>query len=146
MTSANTAFTSPATGTGTSFVVYGAPATKGSTVSFMGEGGQVVTRGDCSTLAAWTQAVGWAARAAQLPLLPAGSAVSVKVTFQFVKPKTQQKRPHPSVKPDADKLARALLDALTGVCYHDDAQVVDLRVTKVYGSDARATITVTGVA
>lgn len=38
----------------------------------------------------------------------------------------------PPVRPDLDKLARAVGDALTGVCYHDDAQIVNLHATKYY--------------
>ena len=38
----------------------------------------------------------------------------------------------PPVRPDLDKLARAVGDALTGVCYHDDAQIVNLRAAKYY--------------
>jgi hypothetical protein len=42
----------------------------------------------------------------------------------------------PDKKPDLDKLARALLDALTmGGAVIDDAQVVDLAVSKVYPVD-----------
>lgn len=33
-------------------------------------------------------------------------------------------------KPDADNIAKAVLDALTGVAWHDDKQVVRLEVTK----------------
>lgn len=39
------------------------------------------------------------------------------------------------VRPDLDKLSRALLDALTGVVWRDDAQVVALNVAKVYTED-----------
>lgn len=35
-------------------------------------------------------------------------------------------------KPDADKLARSLCDALTGVAWTDDAQVTDLVIRKRY--------------
>lgn len=38
----------------------------------------------------------------------------------------------PPVRPDLDKLARAVGDALTRVCYHDDAQIVNLRAAKYY--------------
>ena len=38
----------------------------------------------------------------------------------------------PPVRPDLDKLARAVGDALTGVCYRDDAQVVNLCAAKYY--------------
>lgn len=37
-----------------------------------------------------------------------------------------------AVRPDLDKLVRALLDALTGVVWRDDAQVVSLRAGKEY--------------
>lgn len=124
------------------FTVFGAPATKGSTVSFQGKRGMVVLP-DCKTLAAWTQAVGWAARARRVAMAPAGSGVVVDAVFQFVRPKSDPNRPHPTVKPDIDKLLRALLDALTGVGYLDDAQVVYIGGRKVYGADARTTITIT---
>jgi Holliday junction resolvase RusA-like endonuclease len=39
---------------------------------------------------------------------------------------------HHAVKPDATKLWRSTEDALTGVIWVDDAQVVDQRVTKTY--------------
>lgn len=35
-------------------------------------------------------------------------------------------------RPDVDKLVRAVLDALTGIAYADDAQVVQVTGTKVY--------------
>jgi Holliday junction resolvase RusA-like endonuclease len=38
----------------------------------------------------------------------------------------------PSGRPDLDKLIRAALDALTGVVYRDDAQIVMLYARKVY--------------
>jgi Holliday junction resolvase RusA-like endonuclease len=123
------------------FVVFGAPATKGSTVSFMGAHG-IVTKTDSTGLASWTQAVGWAARACAVTMSARDTAMTVTAVFQFVKPKGKPKRVYPTVKPDADKVVRALLDALTGVAYVDDAQVVRLVVDKVYGVDARTTITV----
>jgi Holliday junction resolvase RusA-like endonuclease len=47
-------------------------------------------------------------------------------------------------RPDVDKLARAVLDALTGVLWVDDSRVVSLHVQKPYaiGSPPRAEITV----
>jgi Holliday junction resolvase RusA-like endonuclease len=49
---------------------------------------------------------------------------------------------HPAGKPDADKLLRAVLDALTGLVWRDDAQVVDILARKVYGERPGADITV----
>jgi len=40
----------------------------------------------------------------------------------------------PATRPsDLDKLVRAVLDALTGIVWKDDAQVVALKATKVQG-------------
>lgn len=43
-------------------------------------------------------------------------------------------------KPDADNLAKAVKDALSGICYKDDSQICILIVEKVYAS-----VTDTGV-
>jgi Holliday junction resolvase RusA-like endonuclease len=48
----------------------------------------------------------------------------------------------PTGRPDSLKLARGTEDALTGIVYKDDAQVVDLRVRKLYGLPERVEITV----
>lgn len=39
----------------------------------------------------------------------------------------------PCGKPDADNIAKAILDALNGIAYHDDAQITSLHVNKRYG-------------
>ncbi len=49
---------------------------------------------------------------------------------------------HPTVKPDVLKLARAVEDALSGIVYRDDAQIVDERLVKVYGEPARVEVRV----
>ena len=38
----------------------------------------------------------------------------------------------PTKKPDLDNIAKCFLDSQNGVIYHDDKQVVNLHVTKVY--------------
>jgi len=48
----------------------------------------------------------------------------------------------PAVKPDIDNLAKCILDALNGVLWRDDAQVVDLWMSKRYGPLARTVIKV----
>jgi crossover junction endodeoxyribonuclease RusA len=70
--------------------------------------------------------------------------VSVQIVFFLPRPASVG-RVLPDVRPDADKLARAVLDALTGVAFADDAQVCDLFAGKRYappGVDPGATITV----
>lgn len=50
----------------------------------------------------------------------------------------------PAVKPDLTKLVRAVEDALTGVVWRDDAQIVFQTVGKFYGLPERCEIKVYG--
>jgi crossover junction endodeoxyribonuclease RusA len=84
--------------------------------------------------------VGWEALKARTQagvheiFAPAGIPVALSITFVFKKPKTAPaQRQRPVVKPDYDKLARSTTDALTGVLYVDDCQVVDAELHKIYG-------------
>lgn len=69
--------------------------------------------------------------------------VALTLNFYFKRPKSAPKsRVMPTVKPDTDKLIRAILDALTGILYHDDAQVVKVTAMKHYGDPERVEIRV----
>lgn len=69
------------------------------------------------------------------------SAVWLTLNFYLAKPPSApRKRFRPTVKPDVDKLVRATLDALTGVLFVDDAQVVELNASKNYGTPERVEI------
>ena len=48
----------------------------------------------------------------------------------------------PTKKPDLDNIAKIICDALNGVAYHDDAQVVDLKVVKYYSDTPCVTVTI----
>jgi crossover junction endodeoxyribonuclease RusA len=87
---------------------------------------------DSPHLAEWRQAVAAAARA----MIPTGrttyaGAVDVAATFALHRPQ-RGAGTLPTTRPDVDKLARAILDALTGIVWVDDAQVVALHVAKRY--------------
>ena len=83
-------------------------------------------------LVAWRKAIGWACRAALRLQEP--TAADVRVACRFV---VQPRRQGDA--PDLDKLARAVLDALTGIAYVDDKQVVALDARRVLlGPDALA--------
>ena len=69
---------------------------------------------------------------------PTSDPVRVSLHFLLRRPK-RTKRERPTVVPDLDKLSRAVLDALTGVVYADDAQVVSLHASKVYAFQPHAT-------
>lgn len=66
------------------------------------------------------------------PTFPDGP-VRVRVDCMRPLPKSRPKRvewEHDVYKPDADNIAKLVLDALNGVAWGDDAQVVDLSVAK----------------
>lgn len=46
----------------------------------------------------------------------------------------------PTKKPDGDNLAKLALDALNGVCWKDDVQVVDLIVRKFWSDEPRLVV------
>lgn len=48
----------------------------------------------------------------------------------------------PTTKPDLDNCAKAVLDALNGVAFYDDSQVVDLTVRKFYGERPYIKVTI----
>jgi len=52
---------------------------------------------------------------------------------------------YPTKKPDADNIAKIVLDALNGVAYTDDTQVVNLSVQKRYGEVAEVKVEITEV-
>lgn len=64
---------------------------------------------------------------------PFEGAVAVKVDIYRRMPKNRPKkvlRERDTYKPDADNIAKAVLDAMNGLAFVDDSQVVSLSVTK----------------
>jgi crossover junction endodeoxyribonuclease RusA len=117
------------------FTVYGIAIPKGSTRAFR-RGAHVVVTTDNPNLANWESAVRYAAATvaerSQYRLFEGG--VAVTVAFHLPRPRSVSpgRRPYPITRPDLDKAARGILDPLTGVLYHDDAQVIDLHASKRY--------------
>lgn len=60
-------------------------------------------------------------------------ALKIEITFYIPKPKSAKKRKFPAVKPDLDNYVKLVLDALNGLCYVDDGQVVEIHASKNYG-------------
>lgn len=119
-----------------SFFVEGNPITQG---SMMVMRGRVIHSSDAN-LRAWRTKVAQTARLTGIKKVE--GAVSLTIHFYLPKPKTVT-RPQPYVKPDLDKLIRAIMDALTDVAYTDDGQVVSITATKDYHERAGAWIEVT---
>jgi Holliday junction resolvase RusA-like endonuclease len=63
---------------------------------------------------------------------PVPNAIEIVMEFRYAKPKSV-KRELPTVPPDLDKQIRSILDALTGIAYHDDSQVISISASKSYG-------------
>ena len=109
-----------------SFDVEGHPVTQGSMKVINGR--VLHSRGEALIL--WRTMVALAARRAGA--FPVPNPVEMTIEFRLARPKTV-KRNLPYVAPDLDKLIRAVLDALTGIAYVDDGQVVSITSSKVYG-------------
>lgn len=72
-------------------------------------------------------------------------AVVIAMKFYFNKPDSvSKKRTEHVVRPDCSKLIRATEDALTGIIYTDDAQIVSIHAEKFYGQPERVEIEVSG--
>jgi crossover junction endodeoxyribonuclease RusA len=115
------------------FTVDGVPVPQGSMRAFLVKGRPVVTHGGRADLGTWRQAI--AARARAAGAVPVAGPVSIGLTFTLPRPASRPKRDrHPDRKPDLDKLIRAALDALTGIAFVDDAQVVRCHAWKRYAT------------
>lgn len=111
------------------FFVPGRPAPQGSKNAFV-RGGRAVVVEVSKGVKPWREAVQDAA--VTHGCQPLDGPVSVRLTFLMPRPKAMPKKANLTMtkKPDLDKLARAVLDALTGVCFDDDSQVTRLLVVK----------------
>jgi len=116
-----------------SFSADGVPVPQGSMKVINGH----ILHSQGSALAVWRSTIALSARFAGAK--PMEGAVAIEATFRVRRPKTV-KREYPSVAPDLDKYVRALLDSLTGICYQDDSQVVDIKAKKVYSDQPGADI------
>lgn len=122
------------------FVVRGVPVPQGSTRAFIPKGWNrpIITAANSKTKP-WRQEIAGCALAEmeRQGLSKIGRQVGVKITayFSFPRPQSLKKSvTEKTTKPDVDKLLRSLLDALTGVVFEDDSQVVMIAAKKGFGS------------
>jgi Holliday junction resolvase RusA-like endonuclease len=104
--------------------------------------------GDSPDEKGWRATVSEAAHAAMRAagLRPLAGCVDLELAFYIGgRPKGHFLRghvrgdapPRPGKKPDYDKIARSVGDALNGIVYEDDAQVVRALVEKLYTTEAQ---------
>jgi len=132
-------------------IIHGPPATAGSKRGFVHPStGRVVITDDSERSKPWQAVVASAAADAMGDRPLFDGPLSLYITFTFPRPKGHYGRRglrpsaplHPTVRPDLLKLARAVEDALTGVVWRDDAQIVDEMLRKRYGTAAVTNILV----
>ncbi len=79
--------------------------------------------------------------------------IEAVITAQFSVPKNVSKfkraamldgRINPTMKPDADNIIKAILDALNGYAYRDDAAVTKVTAVKRYGNYPMVVVTLIG--
>jgi Holliday junction resolvase RusA-like endonuclease len=127
------------------FTVYGIAQPKGNmrALQLRGMKFPIVTDSN-KGIRSWSQLVAEGASQALHDLPPERrglllEAVRITVVFHLPRPKKYQKAGLPVAhltRPDLDKLTRGVLDALTGVLWQDDAQVVELVAAKLYADVA----------
>ena len=116
--------------------VHGLPQAKGSMKGFIVPGVKhAVLTSTNVNLKGWEQIVRSAAQEKAPVTVPTGP-MELLLLFEMRKPVKAPKIkfvPH-IIRPDLDKLIRAVNDALIGVMYRDDSQVVHVAASKYYGT------------
>lgn len=134
------------------FSVHGRPVPQGSVVAHVRGGKASIHYASGSGLAVWRNMVSAAARDAWKGDVY-GGPIRIFLTFRMSRPRSHYRNLQgeiryaargelPIVAPDLDKLVRAILDALTGIVYRDDAQVWSVVATKQYGESPGVDISV----
>lgn len=97
----------------------------------------------------YERAVAWACKAAMQGRAPWRGALALSINVWLPIPKSWPKRDqaaaragqlHATSKPDADNYAKSITDGMSGIAFHDDAQIVSLGITKGYAEQPRADV------
>lgn len=126
-------------------VVAGTPVAQGSKKVVPAGGFHRAVETNEKNLRPWRAAIAAAARDAMDLADPSRQPIALELEFSSPRPAShygtgrnagELRASAPAAKvtmPDVDKLARAMLDGLTGIVFVDDAQVVELTARKCYG-------------
>ena len=125
------------------FEVPGDPHGKGRP-KFARRGNFVQTYTDAKTVS-YEDLVRFHANIAMIDLAPIEGPVAVYIYIKLAVPKSYSKKrteaclsglERPTKKPDWDNVAKSICDAMNGIVYQDDTQIVDAYVTKVYSANS----------
>lgn len=125
------------------FFVAGTPATQGSKRGFVNpKNGRVIVTEDCERNKDWRAQVAYEAQRQAASCIT--GPVELRLAFKLKRPtghyrtgkhadKLRDSAPsYPTTKPDTTKLQRCVEDALKGIVWRDDSQVVKIIAVKLY--------------
>ena len=96
--------------------------------------GKFVRTYDPSNSKNWKETVKWQAIEHKKQGYVIEGAIGMTLMFFLPRPKSLPKRiQEHTKKPDLDNLSKAIKDALKGICYKDDSQIINLLASKQYG-------------
>jgi len=132
---------------------YGTPQPAGSKTAGRTRDGRTFVRDSNKNAAAWKHTIAQAAGQVMNGRELLDGPLRLAVVFHLARPKSHHGKRgllpsaprHPTVRPDTTKLLRAAEDALQGIVYRDDAQIVQQLAAKRYGTPERVEITVTPI-
>lgn len=129
-----------------SFSVPGEPVPQGGMTAFVVGGRARVAHKNPQNLGDYRARIAMAAK--QAGAYELSGPIAATVTFVLPRPKahfgsgrnagvlkSRAPRWHSGSRPDIDKVLRALLDGITGVCCRDDGQIAMVSMAKLYTSE-----------
>ena len=79
------------------------------------------------------------------------SALMVEIDFYYTIPKSYTKKHRESIisgqelytkRPDLDNLAKTVTDALNGIAYKDDSQIIEMKLSKHYSDEEKVVVSI----
>lgn len=111
--------------------IFGEPVAQGRPKAF--RRGNHIGMYDPKKSSTWKDSIKMQAIAQKAQML--SGALYMQTTFYLARPKSLPKKVVYHVKkPDVSNLIKAVEDALKGICYHDDSQIVKSVIQKEYNS------------
>ena len=125
--------------------VMGEPVPQGSVRAFVTKSGRPIITHSNKNTKEWRQRIATEGQAKRPDHWNMDEAILLNIDFLMPRPKSLPKKVLEDVKrPDLDKLIRAVMDALTGIYYQDDSQVIHIFASKKYtGKNDAPGVTIT---